>query len=81
MKSTINTIPADAQHRGFGIEQRSYVRLSDIKERMKKLQDVEPKDDAWKVSFAEACRDLERYSKNQDKKMMPAGVDRRQNPR
>jgi hypothetical protein len=81
MANTITKIPNNAQLRGFGIEQRNYVRLNDIKERMQKLQDVEPKDDDWKVAFAEVCRDLEQYSKNQDKKLMPEGVDRRQKPR
>jgi hypothetical protein len=81
MKNTITKIPNNALLKGFGIERRSYVRLNDIKERLKKLQDAEPKDDEWKIAFAEACRDLELYSKNQDKKLMPDGIDRRQNPR
>jgi hypothetical protein len=78
MTNIINNIPNNAQSRGFGIDQRSYVRLNDIKERMQKLQDVEPKDDEWKIAFAETCRALEQYSKNQDKKLMPDGIDRRQ---
>jgi hypothetical protein len=81
MINIVNRIPTDVQSRGFGIEQRNYMRLNDIKERMQKLHDVEPKDDAWKAAFAEACRDLELYSKTQDKKFMPDGIDRRQNLR
>jgi hypothetical protein len=79
MTNITNKIPDNAQLKGFGIEQRSYVRLSDIKLRLQKLQNAEPKDDEWKIAFAEACRDLELYSKNQDKKFMPDGIDRRQN--
>jgi predicted RNA-binding protein with EMAP domain len=81
MTNKITKIPNNAQLKGFGIEQRNYVRLNDIKERLQKLQDAEPKDAEWKVAFAETCRDLELYSKNQDKKLMPDGIDRRQNPR
>jgi hypothetical protein len=77
----LNKIPDSAHLKGFGIEQRSYIRLSDIKERLQKLHDAEPKDDEWKMAFAKACMDLEQYSKNQDKKFMPDGIDRRQNPR
>jgi predicted RNA-binding protein with EMAP domain len=81
MTDLTHKIPDNAHLKGFGIEQRSYIRLSDIKEKLQKLHDAEPKDDEWKKAFAEACRDLEQYSKNQDKKFMPDGVDRRQNPR
>jgi hypothetical protein len=81
MTNTINKIPDNAQIKGFGLEKRSYIRLNDIKERLKKLQDAEPKNDEWRIAFAEACRDLELYSKSQDKKLMPDGIDRRQNLR
>jgi hypothetical protein len=77
MANITDKIPNNAQLKGFGIEQRNYIRLNDIKERMQKLQDVEPKNEEWKVAFAETCRDLELYSKNQDKKFMPDGIDRR----
>jgi hypothetical protein len=81
MANTISKIPNNAHLKGFGMEQRSYVRLSDIKARLQRLQGAEPKDDKWKIEFSEACRDLELYSKNQDKKLMPDGIDRRQNRR
>jgi hypothetical protein len=76
MTNTINKIPNNALIKGFGLEKRSYIRLNDIKERLKKLQNAEPKNDVWKIASAEACRDLELYSKNQDKRLMPDGIDR-----
>jgi hypothetical protein len=78
MIDKINRTSNIAPGKSFGLEQRSYIRLSDIKEKLKKLQDAEPKNDEWKIAFAEACRDLEKYSKSQDKRLMPDGIERRQ---